>query len=118
MTEQYAQKNINIPGAPRQIVFAIALSTSNLTTDDGNVSVDATLFSGTLQLPLASEFPGQELTVQKIDATGNAVSIIPLSGSGDSILGAAGAATLGAQFSTTTFKSDGVSGWTVSANIP
>lgn len=118
MTEQYAQKNINIPGTPRQIVFTIPLGTSNLTTDDSLVTIDATLFPGTVQLPLASEFPGLAITVQKIDAGANAVSIIPLGGSGDSILGAVGAATLAAQFSTTTFKSDGVSGWSVTSNIP
>jgi len=118
MTEQYAQKNINRPGAPRQIAFTIPLGTSNLTTDDGLVTIDATLFAGTVQLPLASESPGITISIQKIDVTANAVTIAPLGGSGDSILGAAATATLAAQYSTTTFESDGVSGWSVTANIP
>lgn len=117
MTEQYRQPNINSPLTPRQIVFTAPLTTSGLTADDGHISADASLFAGTLRLPLASEFRGA-LSIQKIDVTANAVTIIVQPGSGDTVLGAAGALTLAAQYSTTTFVSDGVSGWAVIANIP
>ena len=116
MTEQYPQKNINLPGAPRLIVVPVGLLVFTLTTDDSLVTVDATIAATSVRLPLASEYPGLTLAVQKIDATGNAVTLL-LTGA-DSILGAAGAASLGSQFATTTFKSDGVSSWSVTSNIP
>ncbi len=117
MTDQYHSTNINNPRLPRQIVFVVALSTAGLTVDDGLVTVVATLFAGTLRLPLASEVPGLSISIQKIDISANTVTVIPIPGSGDSLLAVAGTNVLGAQFASRTYTSDGVSGWSLVSSV-
>lgn len=119
MTEQYLPRNINNP-APAEVIVdaAVAPAAQDLNPFPGYVGVDLTAAGAgkTMNLPDSTENPGITITVQKVDASANIVTVA-LSG-GDTLVGAAGALLLGIQGSTTTFTSLGDGRWAVIANIP
>ena len=119
MTEQYLQRNINNP-APAEIIVDgdPAPAAQDLNPFPGYVGVDLTAAGAgkTVNLPDSTENPGITITVQKVDASANVVTVA-LSGT-DTLVGAAGALVLALQGSTTTFTSLGDGRWAVVANIP
>lgn len=110
MTEQYLFRRVNIPGAPRAVV---ATATVQTTTDDNFVQVDVSGGSQNVRLPLAEVMPGIKLTIQKSDATGNVVAVIPLA---PNVINPANP-SLTAQFDNVTVVSDGTN-WNVIGEQP
>lgn len=81
---------------------------TTLTASDSTVLVDATAGVVTITLPLASTV-NNAIVVQKIDATANAVNVVP-QGS-NTLNGGAGPVALPAQYDSESFASNGVSAW-------
>ena len=119
MTEQYLPRNINNPAPATTIVDgAVAPAAQDLGPFPGFVGVDLTGAGAgkQLNLPNSTENPGITIQIMKVDV--GAFPVVVAASGTDVVLGAVGALTLAAQYSTTTFTSDGAGGWAVVGNIP
>lgn len=114
MTLQYPVSNINDPLPPSLLTTPFAITPRPLTPDNGFVSIDATGGGETVELPPANGVSVLEITIQKSDATVNAITII--AAMGDTINGTAG--PLIAQWQSVTLLNDGVSTWNVIETQP
>lgn len=81
---------------------------TTLTASDSTVLVDATAGVVTITLPMASTVRNA-IVVQKIDASANAVNVVP-QGS-NTLNGGAGPVALPTQYASESFASNGVSAW-------
>ncbi len=112
MTLQYPESNINQP-IGSQTVALPGPGTAEATTDASIILVDATNGIVTITLPFASDGSVMVITIEKIDAGGNAVSIAPQAG--DTVNGTAG--PLVAQFDSVTLINDAVTTWNVISSV-
>lgn len=101
-----------IPGNRQISVSAPVISK----TYDDDVNYNAASGGASVQLPNAALCPGKIIRVSKTDSSANGVAVQPLSGTGQTINGAA-SRTLSSQYSTETYKSDGTN-WIVSSKFP
>ena len=117
MTQQYQQRNINIPAGGRTITNTIGTPNFALTSADVGkvIRFNATAVAGNLTLPTAAEAgDGAEITIIKIIDNGNALTIV--AAAGDTALGVAAAGVNAAQTivnSSWVVVSDGVLAWTI-----
>lgn len=90
----------------RQPIFATATKTGNytLTSSDTVILADSTSGSVTITLPTASTVSGYRFYVKRTDGSANSVSVAR---SGSDTIDGATSVSLGAQYTTMTFVSDG-----------
>ncbi len=116
MTEQYAQRNINIPAGGRTITNSIGTPNAALTSADVGkvIRFDATAAAGTLTLPTAAEAgDGARITIIK---TNNANALTIAAAAGDTALGVTVGGVNAAQTivnSSWVVVSDGALAWTI-----
>lgn len=72
------------------------------------VAADVTSAGFTITLPLASANPGRQLSVKKVDASGNTLTV---GRSGSDLIDGATTVTTTTQYKTWVFISDGISNW-------
>lgn len=92
-------------------VFTVTTATT-LTQSAGLCLVDATAGAVTVTLPRADQARGQMVSVKKIDASGNAVTVDAMGGTIDG----ATTATLAARWDSVTIVSDGTN-WYITATV-
>jgi hypothetical protein len=111
MTEQYTQRNINIPNGSRTETPAAGVTDVELNNDDGLVLIDTTNAAVDANLPLASNHTGPITVVATTAFTsGNAVTL-DVQAADTLVAPAAAVNPMALDGSTLTAVSDGVNTW-------